>query len=103
MAERLRECGELQEPITQAARDALVGRTIEVLVDAVDPETAAWSGARTARRPEIDGVVRITGDAFARPGALVSRGGHGCDGPDLDARDRVRRDPRGVVTRRWRR
>ena len=28
-AERLRECGEVQDPITQAARDALVGRTVQ--------------------------------------------------------------------------
>jgi ribosomal protein S12 methylthiotransferase len=54
--ERLAELSELQEPITAAARDALVGRTIEVLVDAPGE-------ARSHREaPEIDGVVRVTDD-----------------------------------------
>ena len=57
-AERLRECGELQEPITQAARDALVGTTVEVLVDGLDGD-GALVGRTHREAPEIDGVVRI--------------------------------------------
>ncbi|MGZ4737392.1 MAG: 30S ribosomal protein S12 methylthiotransferase RimO, partial [Acidimicrobiia bacterium] len=39
--ERLRECSELQDPITQAARDALVGQTVDVLIDGLDSESGA--------------------------------------------------------------
>jgi len=54
--ERLAELAEVQEPITAAARDALVGQTIEVLVDAPGV-------ARSHREaPEIDGIVRVTDD-----------------------------------------
>jgi ribosomal protein S12 methylthiotransferase len=81
-AERLRECGDLQEPITQAARDALVGTTVDVLVDAVEADGLVGRTHREA--PEIDGVVRI-GGADARPGAVVAAEVTGAVGPDLDA------------------
>jgi ribosomal protein S12 methylthiotransferase len=83
-AERLRECGELQDPITQAARDALVGATVEVLVDGVDDE-GGQVGRTHREAPEIDGVVHVSGDAFARPGALVTATVTGATGPDLHA------------------
>jgi ribosomal protein S12 methylthiotransferase len=54
--ERLAELSEVQEPITAAARDALVGQTVEVLVDAPGV-------ARSHREaPEIDGIVRVADD-----------------------------------------
>ena len=90
-AERLRECGELQDPITQAARDALVGCEIEVLVDGRDAETGSLVGRTHREAPEIDGVVRLRGDAFARPGALVSAVVEDAVGPDLLARAAVER------------
>ena len=65
-AERLRECGEVQEPITQAARDALVGSTITVMVDAVDDDGARRRD-RIARRPRSTASIRVPGaDARAR-------------------------------------
>ncbi len=76
-AERLRECTAVQEPITDAARDALIGETIAVLVD--EPDADGGIVGRTHREaPEIDGVVRIA-DAEARPGAVVhaARDGRG--------------------------
>jgi ribosomal protein S12 methylthiotransferase len=85
-AERLRECSELQDPITQAARDALVGETVDVLVDGLDPDTGELVGRTHREAPEIDGIVRVTGDAFARPGALVTALVTGAEGPDLTAR-----------------
>jgi ribosomal protein S12 methylthiotransferase len=85
-AERLRECSELQDPITQAARDALVGETIEVLVDGLDDETGALVGRTHREAPEIDGIVRVTGEAFARPGALIRARVTDAEGPDLVAR-----------------
>jgi len=84
-SERLRECSELQDPITQAARDALVGETIEVLVDGVDPESGMPIGRTHREAPEIDGIVRVTGDPFTRPGALISARVTDAEGPDLVA------------------
>jgi len=81
-AERLRECSDVQEPITQAARDALAGTTVEVLVDRVDARGLVGRTHREA--PEIDGVVRIAG-AEGRPGAIVTAEVTGAVGPDLDA------------------
>ncbi|MGZ4755796.1 MAG: 30S ribosomal protein S12 methylthiotransferase RimO [Acidimicrobiia bacterium] len=83
--ERLRECSELQDPITQAARDALVGQTVDVLIDGLDSESGALIGRTHREAPEIDGIVRVTGDAFARPGALVTALVTEAEGPDLVA------------------
>jgi len=85
--ERLRECSEVQEPITAAARAALVGREIDVLIDGVDDDEVLIG--RTHREaPEIDGVVRLVsgGDLYARPGAIVRATVSGVEGPDLDAK-----------------
>ncbi|MFZ9630188.1 MAG: 30S ribosomal protein S12 methylthiotransferase RimO [Ilumatobacteraceae bacterium] len=51
--ERLAELREMQDSITAARRDALIGETVRVLVD--EPGTAR--GTREA--PEIDGVVEV--------------------------------------------
>jgi ribosomal protein S12 methylthiotransferase len=87
VTERLRECSEVQEPITAAARSALVGRDIDVLVDGLDDDDVLVG--RTHREaPEIDGVVRLVagGELFARPGAIVRATVCGVEGPDLDAK-----------------
>jgi ribosomal protein S12 methylthiotransferase len=84
VAERLRECSEVQDPITQAARDALVGDAVEVLVDGRDPDTGLLVGRTHREAPEIDGVVRLDGDA--RSGALVAATVTDAVGPDLVAR-----------------
>jgi tRNA A37 methylthiotransferase MiaB len=87
VSERLRECSEVQEPITAAARAALVGRDIDVLVDGVD-EDGMFVGRSYREAPEIDGIIRLDGDGdvFARPGALVTATVSGVEGPDLDAK-----------------
>jgi ribosomal protein S12 methylthiotransferase len=82
--ERLRECAELQDPITQVSRDALVGTYLDVLVDGVDEETGEPVGRSHREAPEIDGVIRIS-DAFARPGARVHARVTSACGPDLVA------------------
>jgi ribosomal protein S12 methylthiotransferase len=82
--ERLRECAEVQEPITAAARAALVGDTVEVLIDGPDGDDLVGRTYREA--PEIDGVVRLIGDVYARPGAIVPATVSGVEGPDLDAK-----------------
>jgi ribosomal protein S12 methylthiotransferase len=76
-AERHAECGELQDRITARRRSALVGSTIEVMVDSPGL-------ARSHREaPEIDGIVRV-------PRSLAIGATHvvkvtSAAGPDLDA------------------
>ncbi len=53
MRERLTELNELQDGITARRRDALIGRTIEVLVDSVR------RGRSHREAPEIDGIVHL--------------------------------------------
>ncbi len=51
--ERLRECAELQDGITAARRDLLVGQRRQVLVD------SPGRGRTVHEAPEIDGIVRL--------------------------------------------
>jgi ribosomal protein S12 methylthiotransferase len=84
--EWMRECEAVQEPITRAARDALVGREVEVLVDDVSADAVLGRTHREA--PEIDGVVQLHAE-FARPGALVRAHVTEAIGPDLVAKAHV--------------
>jgi ribosomal protein S12 methylthiotransferase len=79
------ELAETQEPITAAARRALVGTEVDVLVDGVDDDAVVGRTWREA--PEIDGVVRLSDEsgAWARPGARVRAVVTDSEGPDLDA------------------
>ena len=54
MAERLAELREMQDRITAARRDNLIGATVEVLVD------EAGVGRTFREAPEIDGVVLVS-------------------------------------------
>jgi ribosomal protein S12 methylthiotransferase len=83
--EWMRECEAVQEPITRAARDALVGREIEVLVDDVSADAVIGRTHREA--PEIDGVVYLHAE-FAKPGAVVRAHVTEAIGPDLVAKAR---------------
>ena len=77
MKERLVELEELQEGITSAKRRALVGSTIEVLVDGPGV-------ARSHREtPEIDGIVEVP--ASLATGAFHAVTVTGAFGPDLEA------------------
>ncbi len=82
--EWLRECESVQEPITRAARDALVGDEVDVLVDSVDDD-GTLVGRTHREAPEIDGIVRLHAD-WARPGALVRAHVTEAIGPDLVAK-----------------
>ena len=75
--ERLAELRELQDSITAARRDALIGSTIEVLVDDVGV------GRSHREAPEIDGIVNVPTDLEV--GSLVKLRVTGAAGPDLDA------------------
>jgi ribosomal protein S12 methylthiotransferase len=81
--EWLRECADVQDPITRGARHALVGRTIEVLVDRLGDDDEDGPVGRSAwEAPEIDGVVRLEATA-ATPGELVRARITGTLGTDL--------------------
>jgi ribosomal protein S12 methylthiotransferase len=75
--ERLRECAELQDAITAAKRDALVGETRQVLVD------APGRGRTVHEAPEIDGIVHVPDDLAV--GDLAELALVGAEGPDLRA------------------
>jgi ribosomal protein S12 methylthiotransferase len=75
--ERLRECTELQDGITAAKRDALVGQHRQVLVDTPD------IGRTIHEAPEIDGIVHLPHDTT--PGDLVTVEITEAEGPDLRA------------------
>jgi len=53
MSERLAELRELQDEITMARRDDLIGRTVDVLVD------TPGVGRSHREAPEIDGVIHV--------------------------------------------
>ncbi len=76
--ERLAEAGELQDRITAARRQALIGHTLEVLVD------RPGEGRSHREAPEIDGVVRLPGRLATGSFAKVTV--TGAEGPDLEAR-----------------
>ena len=89
--ERLRECAELQDAITAAKRDDLIGTTREVLVD------APGQGRTVHEAPEIDGIVNVPDDLAV--GSLVDVTITGAEGPDLYAVPAADRDsvPAGVT------
>ncbi len=83
--ERLAELRELQDAITAARRDALVGEVVDVLVDAPGM-------ARSHREaPEIDGIVTVPEDLAV--GSIVTVRITGAVGPDSVAEPLV---PAGV-------
>ena len=77
MHERLAELRELQDEITAARRDALIGRRVEVLVD------EAGVGRSHREAPEIDGVVLV--DQNEPVGEIVHVEIADAMGPDLVA------------------
>jgi ribosomal protein S12 methylthiotransferase len=76
--ERLRECSEVQDAITAAKRDALIGSTRQVLVD------APGRGRTVHEAPEIDGIVHVPRALV--PGAMLDMVITAAEGPDLHAR-----------------
>ena len=77
VAERLAELTELQDGITAARRDALVGRRVEVLVD------RPGEGRTFREAPEIDGVL-VVPDLLV-PGTVTDLTVTAALGPDLRA------------------
>ena len=82
MDERLAELRELQDGITAARRDDLVGEVVDVLIDAPGV-------ARSHREaPEIDGIITVP-DHLA-VGEIVRVRITGAEGPDSFAEPLVR-------------
>jgi ribosomal protein S12 methylthiotransferase len=77
MRQRLTELTELQDGITARRRDALIGREVEVLVDAVGV------GRSHREAPEIDGVIHLPRDLEV--GSFVAVRVVSAEGPDLTA------------------
>ncbi len=77
VADRLDELRALQDDITAASRDELIGRTVRVLID----EPGIGRSHREA--PEIDGVVRVPDDLPV--GAFVDVEVQTAEGPELHA------------------
>jgi ribosomal protein S12 methylthiotransferase len=77
VAERLGELRELQDAITADRRDALIGRDVEVLVD------APGAGRTHREAPEIDGVVHVPPSLAV--GSFAQVRVVGALGPDLEA------------------
>ena len=60
-----------QQPIAFAFNESLVGQTMDVLIDRVDPvQKGRWVGRTYADAPDIDGLVSVRGKNL-RPGDLV--------------------------------
>jgi tRNA A37 methylthiotransferase MiaB len=80
VAERLRECGEVQDAITIGRRLSLVGSSVEVLVD------RPGVGRSHREAPEIDGIVRLPYEPSAPwVGSFIDVKVTGAMGPDLEA------------------
>ena len=77
VAERLSECGQLQDAITAGRRESLIGTTIEVMVE------ASGVGRTYREAPEIDGVVTLPDHLCV--GTFAEVVVTGADGPDLIA------------------
>jgi len=86
IAERIDECTELQDGITRRKREALIGRSVEVLVD------VPGEGRTVREAPEIDGTVSIPD--HLEVGTFVDLIVVGAEGPDLlvEQRNETRQD-----------
>jgi ribosomal protein S12 methylthiotransferase len=87
VAERIDECTELADAITRRKREALIGRSVEVLVD------APGQGRTVREAPEIDGIVTVPPDLPV--GTFVNLIVVGAEGPDLVAGHNGRPPPEG--------
>jgi len=76
----------VQQPIAESFNRTLVGRTLDVLIDAPAPEGKnLWLGRTYADAPDVDGLTLVPGPDL-RPGDLVSCKIQQAQGYDLVAR-----------------
>ena len=62
--DRLRRVMELQREISRTRNASRVGERVTVLIDTVDAGGARATGRTEGQAPEVDGVVRVTGDGL---------------------------------------
>ncbi len=70
--ERFERIMALSARISAEKLRAKVGKTLDVLIDAVDPETGGATGRSKADAPEIDGEVQLRDAGGLSPGDIVS-------------------------------
>jgi ribosomal protein S12 methylthiotransferase len=76
----------VQQPLAFAFNETLVGKTLDVLIDAPAPEGRhSWLGRAYADAPDVDGITWVRG-ANLRAGDLVPCEIVGAEGYDLIAR-----------------
>jgi ribosomal protein S12 methylthiotransferase len=81
--ERFERVMDLSARISAEKLAAKVGKTIDVLIDAVDEQTGGATGRSKADAPEIDGEVHLRDSADLKPGDVVQARIEECDAHDL--------------------
>ena len=81
--ERFGRIMELSARISAEKLRSKVGKTIDVLIDAVDPATGGATGRSKADAPEIDGEVHLRDSGAFKPGDIVSAKVEDSDAHDL--------------------
>jgi ribosomal protein S12 methylthiotransferase len=81
--ERFERIMALSSRISTDKLAARIGSTIEVLIDAVDPETGGATGRSRADAPEIDGEVHLRDAAHLAPGDFAKVAVEDSDEHDL--------------------
>ena len=81
--ERFERVMELSARISAEKLQAKVGRTIDVLIDAVGPDTGGATGRSKADAPEIDGEVHLRDSRQLKPGDIVPVKVEDADAHDL--------------------
>jgi ribosomal protein S12 methylthiotransferase len=69
--ERYERVMELSARISAEKLTAKIGSTLDVLIDAVDPQTGGATGRSKADAPEIDGEVHLRNAGGLQPGDIV--------------------------------
>jgi ribosomal protein S12 methylthiotransferase len=83
--ERFERVMELSARISAERLRAKIGKTIDVLIDAVDPASGGATGRSKADAPEIDGEVHLRDSGALNPGDIVAALVEDSDAHDLFA------------------
>jgi ribosomal protein S12 methylthiotransferase len=70
--ERYARVMELTARISAEKLAAKIGQSLDVIIDAVDPETGGATGRSKADAPEIDGEVHLRDAGHVAPGDIVT-------------------------------
>ncbi|MEM8643048.1 MAG: 30S ribosomal protein S12 methylthiotransferase RimO [Cyanobacteria bacterium P01_G01_bin.54] len=54
---------QIQQPISAAHNQAMVGQVVDVLIEQENPTTGQWLGRSARFAPEVDGLVYVQGEA----------------------------------------